>query len=171
MDTLGRSAKVHIAPRARTVQRGHQFLGRIENDIRHMVSTRRSSRISNHWMIRPDGTIQPSIEASVRMSPRIKRPQRGEIVEALRPLARDHKNIRPPHDPVLRHKSASQGWQCRRRSGARRDSRPRSAEKFAALFGIDAARPKMTSNAAGPSQSIPPSGLMSPAVSQLPIGA
>jgi hypothetical protein len=38
VDTIGRSAKIHIAPRARTVQRGHQFLGRIENDIRHVVS-------------------------------------------------------------------------------------------------------------------------------------
>jgi hypothetical protein len=38
VDTLGRSAKIHIAPRARTVQRGHQFLERVENVVRHVVS-------------------------------------------------------------------------------------------------------------------------------------
>ena len=31
VDTFGRSAKIHIAPRARMVQRGHEFS---ENDIR-----------------------------------------------------------------------------------------------------------------------------------------
>jgi hypothetical protein len=90
----------------------------------------------------------------VRLSPRTKRPQRGEIVEALRPLARDHREIRPPHDAVLRHKSASRGQPCRRRSGARRDSRPRIGMKIRRPFRDRAARPKMTtSNAARQSQS------------------
>ena len=78
--TLGRSATIHIAPCVRTVQRGHQFLERIEKDIRHLVS---DSTIFTHLESLDDPTgwdNVPSIEASVRLSSRTKkRPQRGEI--------------------------------------------------------------------------------------------
>ena len=48
-----RSAKIHIAPRARMVQCGYEFLERIENDIRHVVS---DSTILRHFESLDDPT-------------------------------------------------------------------------------------------------------------------